>query len=692
MRIVKAISLLAATLLAASMVNAATEEKTIPWEKTGPFKHVDGSGPHRDSMNILAQARAAHLTAFANAAESRDVGDVAVIVDDGTLIIPPSPPNPYDIPAGTILTFTPGMDEFTVTSVGGGAVAPGGAVPFPLGDDDSQSLPPAPFSFPFLGTNYGGAADPAIYMGSDGHITFGAADGLSSARDAARHIGGPPRISALFLDLDPTSGGFVGHEITATTITFSWIGVPQFGVADSNSFQAVLHNDGTIDLVYGAVSASVGVVGVAEGNNEPPFNELDMTADLPGTFGAGAIFEEFGPGNVMAQMNTLGVAEKFLESHPDQFDFIVVFADFLVDIGGGAFAFHQGVQNQTYGLGLRAVFDDSASVGSAGELESVLNMNRIGLYWPDAKKLVNPPIKKFRFGGAAAANGPPGPGQITSRARWMGTLNGDFGAHGSYTLGLNSAMSIMGQEAGHRWLAFPVFFPPSFDFSDLFDLLGRSDAHWSFFHNVTVPPSQFGGVPRASSAEGNSILDLGPGASANFPMPCTNPGESTFLTNPNELVDGFTELDQYFMGLRLAGDVPSFWYVDDPRSAFSGGSLAFANSFGPQDDVVFCGKRVDLNVSDITAIGPAFAIPENGPRIPAIGDENDADDNAAGCGAGPIDVKTMAFVVLVPGDPSQHMDGIAQVDTFRATWQTYANGDATGGLGKFDTSLNPVCH
>ena len=698
MRFGKVISVLAATLLAASMVNAATEEKTIPWDQTGPFKHVDGSGPHRDSMNILAQARAAHLTAFANAAESRDVGDVAVIVDDGTLIIPPSPPNPYDIPAGTILTFTPGADAFNVTSVGGGAVAPGGAVPFPLGDDDSQPLPPAPFSFPFLGMNYGGAADPAIYMGSDGHITFGAADGLSSARDAARHIGGPPRISALFLDLDPTSGGFVGHEITATTITFSWIGVPQFGAADSNSFQAVLHDDGTIDLVYGAVSASVGVVGVAEGNNEPPFNELDMTADLPGTFGAGAIFEEFGPGNVMSQMNTLGVAEKFLESHPDEFDFIVIFTDFLVDIGGGAFAFHQGVQNQTFGLGLRAVFDDSASVGSAGELESVLNMNRIGLYWPAAEKLVNPPIKKFRFSGGAAVNGPPGPGQITSRARWAGTLNGDFDAHGSYTLGLNSAMSIMGQEAGHRWLAFPVFFPlappPNFDFpGDLFDLLGRADAHWSFFHNVTVPPGQFGGVARASSAEGNAIRDLGAAASAGLPAACNaGLGESTFLTEQNELVDGFTELDQYFMGLRSAASVSPFWYVDDPRSAFSGNSLAFANSFGPQDDVIMCGKRFELTVADITNAGTVFGIPENGPRIPAIGDENDAADNAAGCGAGPIDVKTMAFVVLVPGDPSQHTDGIAQVDTFRSTWQTYANGPATGGLGKFDTSLTPDCH
>ena len=695
MKLVKPISVLATALLVASIANAAPKGKSIPFVDSGPFQHVDGSGPHRDSMNILAQARAAHISANANVPESRDVGDVAVIVDDGTLIIPPRPPKLYDIPTGTILTFTPGADEFTVSSAGGGVVAPGGAVPFPLTDDDSQPLPLAPFSFPFLGTDYGGAANPPIFMGSDGHITFGAGDGSSDPRDAARHIGGPPRVSVLLVDLNPDiftgGGGFVGHEITATTITFSWIGVPQFGELDSNSFQAILHDDGRIDLVYGAVSASVGVVGVAEGNDEPPFNEVDMTMDLPGTFGAGAIFEEFIPGNVLPQMNTLGVAQKFLESHPDEFDFIVVFTDFIVDIGGGAFAFHAGVQNQTLGLGIfRDVFDDTAllenaATGPIDELESVLNMNRIGLYWPDTRKMVNPPIKKFRFAGAASTNGPPGPAQITTRARRMGTLNGDFGFHGSYTLGLNSAMSIMGQEAGHRWLAFPIFLPPSFDFFDIFDLLGRDDAHWSFFHNVRVPDSQFGGVPRASSAEGNAILDLGPGASAGLPMPCTGPGESTFLTERNELIDGFTELDQYFMGLRTAGEVPPFWYVDDPRSAFSGNSLEFAKSFDAQDDVVFCGKRVDLNVSDITIIDTLLGglVPENGPRIPAIGDE--VDD----CG---VDIKTMAFVVLVPGNPSQHKSGIKQVDTFRATWQAYANGPATGARGRFDTSLNPACH
>ena len=47
-------------------------------------------------------------------------------------------------------------------------------------------------------------------------------------------------------------------------------------------------------------------------------------------------------------------------------------------------------------------------------------------------------------------------------------------------LGENNTLSVMGQEAGHRFLVFvrfrdPVSGQPSFD------LLGRDQAHWSFF-------------------------------------------------------------------------------------------------------------------------------------------------------------------------------------------------------------------
>jgi hypothetical protein len=73
-----------------------------------------------------------------------------------------------------------------------------------------------------------------------------------------------------------------------------------------------------------------------------------------------------------------------------------------------------------------------------------------------------------------------------------------------------------------------------------------------------------------------------------------------------------------------------------------------------------------------------------GPRDPAIGDEDDT-------GTG-IDVKTMAFVLVVEPGSSRQSEAIKQVDTLRRTWQQYANGPATGGLARFDTVLDPAIH
>ena len=59
----------------------------------------------------------------------------------------------------------------------------------------------------------------------------------------------------------------------------------------------------------------------------------------------------------------------------------------------------------------------------------------------------------------------------------------------------------------------------------------------------------------------------------------------------------------------------------------------------------------------------------------------------------PVDIKTMAFLLVVQsGDPSAHSTAISQVNAFRQAWQTYANGPATGGRGKFDTRLHPPIH
>jgi hypothetical protein len=220
-----------------------------------------------------------------------------------------------------------------------------------------------------------------------------------------------------------------------------------------------------------------------------------------------------------------------------------------------------------------------------------------------------------------------------------------------------------------------------------------------------VPPVQFedqDGDPRASSEEGNAIADLGPDPA------CAALGNSgLFQTRPDELVDGFTELDQYFMGLRRAGEVSPFWYVDNPTVIFGGGPN---RSSSPRDDVVICGDRIDLTVDDITIAG-LFLGPSNGPRDPVIGDEQDA---GPGIGAADdakctndrecVDVKTMAYILLVANEAGLSTSSIQHVDNFRAAWEAYGNGPAVGGLGargavgdadyipKFDTSLNPAIH
>jgi hypothetical protein len=84
---------------------------------------------------------------------------------------------------------------------------------------------------------------------------------------------------------------------------------------------------------------------------------------------------------------------------------------------------------------------------------------------------------------------------------------------------------------------------------------------------------------------------------------------------------------------------------------------------------------VNLTVNDI------ISHPAMGPRSPARGDEYDAHG---------IDIKTIAFVLLTMSPA--HEDAVRRVETFRKTFEKYANGEATDGRGRFDTSLRPKVH
>jgi hypothetical protein len=253
-------------------------------------------------------------------------GVIAEVFPDGTfLVIPFGVPtewqsdkeaNRLDIQSGTRVRYTPvGTDTFRVELALGQSldVILGPALPLNDGGgappDDGFSQVALTTAFPFLGVKYD-----AIFVGSDGHITLGAADGSSSTRDAARHTGGPPRLSVLLTDLDPACAGTVHADVRSDRVVVTWNQVVYLerGSADgcgpnvpTNTMQAILYSDGTVDYIYGELDTDLfsqaggnreAVIGIAEGNAEGPLNKIDMTRDLPVRLQAGAIFEEYRPG------------------------------------------------------------------------------------------------------------------------------------------------------------------------------------------------------------------------------------------------------------------------------------------------------------------------------------------------------------------------------------------------------------
>src|SRR4029450_10643447 len=126
-------------------------------------------------------------------------------------------------------------------------------------------------------------------------------------------------------------------------------------------------------------------------------------------------------------------------------------------------------------------------------------------------------------------------------------------------LGENNTLSVLGQEVGHRWLAYVHFKDRTGTESNA--LLGRDDAHWSFFFDSD-----------ASVMEGNDIEDLG---GAQFRTP--------------DAVKRYSRLDQYIMGLIPPSSVPTFFYVESPNSPK-------VRSDAPSIGVSFTGRGRDVLV------------------------------------------------------------------------------------------------
>ncbi len=369
-----------------------------------------------------------------------DVGNVAVIENDGTLLIEP---NAFDL-SGRRIVFSPDpaapyryyvAQQSAVLTVENGTSVP-------LSDDDSRIVY-LPFPFQFYGKHY-----TAVYVNSDGNLTFNEPDTSSSDRDLARFAWGPPRIGPLFTDLDPVQGTVL-YRFEADAILFVWKDVPQYGSPLPNTFRIKLFADGTIEFTYGSlVTAEEAIAGISPGTENGPITAIDLSAGSSTGSLSGVISETF---SLQLKISETAIARKFYQNHPDDFGHLVVFLSFPFDLQG-AYAYELPVHNDVQGIGL--VPEDNRAQYGSHRLESFVMMGYLGGFPDDP------------------------------RQAFLRTYN---------------SLEVISHEVAHRWLAFPRLPDGPFD---PFSLLKSSikPGHWSLFFNAD-----------ASLMEGNLILDRGPG-------------------------------------------------------------------------------------------------------------------------------------------------------------------------------------
>jgi len=431
-----------------------------------------------------------------------------------------------------------------------------------------------PFAFTFFGRQ-----QTAAVVNSDGNITFGESDTASTARNVSRFLSGPPRIAVFFADLDPSAGGSVWVNAGGGEFTVTWCGVPGYESSDRATVQATLSPDGTIEMRFGGTtSLTAAVVGVSPGATSE-FVAADLTAGARAGASTG-LGEKF---STTADLDLEAASRRFLASHGDAFDQLIFWTDQRVV--ADAFAFETTVANGIRGLGI-GTFDESRAYGSGGRLSSVVLMDNLAKYPDD-------PRQKF--------------------------------------LGENDTVSVIGQEVGHRWLVFFRFLDADRQVSDA--LLGRDEAHWSFFADSD-----------ASVMEGNDIEDLGGGR---------------FRTVG--AVSRYNRTDLYAMGLVGPGDVPPFFYVEGPTNTSPGVSGSDA---APRVGVTFNGTRRDVRLQDIVDVV--------GPRQPGVADAP----------------KTwrQAFIFVVGAGRQADQAQIAKLDRIRTTWEAFYS-DAVERRGQVETKL-----
>src|SRR5207249_5938027 len=111
--------------------------------------------------------------------------------------------------------------------------------------DDSSIAQTLPFTFPYYAGRY-----TAMFVNSDGNVTFVEEDHASTDRNVARFLTGPPRIAPIFADLDPSTVGGVYRRTDGDALIVTWCSVPEFDSPSNRvNVQLRLGADGSIEFI-----------------------------------------------------------------------------------------------------------------------------------------------------------------------------------------------------------------------------------------------------------------------------------------------------------------------------------------------------------------------------------------------------------------------------------------------------------
>ncbi|MGE0128556.1 MAG: hypothetical protein AB7U82_10795 [Blastocatellales bacterium] len=594
--------------------------KRLAARHAAAFMHDDGEkkkGLSRDRIareawvwHQVNQQRLEQTNALAADFINQDINDISVIQDDGRLIIPS---NPFDL-NGRSVQFAPGIAGYGITAANAVfdnnlgskldlTIAPAvnpkqGADP----GDDAYIIQDLGFSFNFFGSTFSSVA-----VSSNGNLTFrpgsvsqsefddGAVSSIASLTEFQQ---GLPRIAPYWHDLDArasqTTGGngvFIRKDADRVVVTWNNIrDFPNDPTVDNgvHRFQVTLFNTGRIVCAYeSAQLTSQALAGVTPGNSSSVPTIVNLNSPPSSLFTAPVA--EFFSTDVI--VDTVGAVQAFYATHPnrDVYDFVYLITDFNFSLGG-AFAFYLPIRNDATGIGSPTGASPDASSINSQRIQGILNLSNISTDYPAS------PVTRF--------------------------------------LGANHALSVMGQEQGHRWLSY-VSFPGNDTL-----LLGRDDAHWSFFLNIESTISSLA-APRSSSAEGNVWRDNGAG---------------TFTTI--NLIDGYSRLDQYLMGLRPASDVPDTFVITNPS-----GTAATRES-NPFPNVTASGGKQNVSINQI--------LQANGARNPS---------------STTAPKSFRAAVVLLTRQGTQASAAtLNKVTLYRLAWESYFR-QSTDGLGTINTGL-----